>query len=60
MIINNLRIGLEGYELLRIEDKYEMRVHVELRGALEPKLCPYCAGPMGPAVRAGMFAGLAT
>jgi len=47
MTINNLRIGLEGYELLRIEDKTEMRVHVELRAELEPKACPYCGAP-GP------------
>jgi len=39
----NLRIGLEGYELLRIEDKHSLRVHVELRRELEPKSCPYCA-----------------
>ena len=47
MTINNLRIGLEGYELLRIEDKNEIRVHVELRPELEPKACPYCGAP-GP------------
>jgi len=46
-MLNNLRIGLEGYELLRIEDKNEMRVHVELRAELEPKACPYCGAP-GP------------
>ncbi len=39
---NNLRIGLEGYELLRIEDKQQLRLHVELRRELEPKACPYC------------------
>ena len=44
---NNLRIGLEGYDLLRIEDKHELRLHVELRGELEPKQCPYCGAP-GP------------
>ena len=44
---NNLRIGLEGYELLRIEDKHDLRVHVELRRELEPKSCPYCGAP-GP------------
>ena len=43
----NLRIGLEGYELLRIDDKHELRVHVELRRELEPKACPYCGAP-GP------------
>ena len=42
MIINNLRIGLEGYELLRIEEKQDLRVHVELRRTCEPKACPYC------------------
>ena len=47
MTINNLRIGLEGYERLQIEDKHELRVHVELRRELEPKACPYCEAP-GP------------
>ena len=42
MIINNLRIGLEGYELLRIEEKHDLRVHVELARVREPKACPYC------------------
>ena len=42
MIINNLRIGLEGYELLRIEDKQDLRVQVQLKREFEPKSCPYC------------------
>ena len=44
-MLNNLRIGLEGYELLRIEDKADLRVHVELRRELEPEVCPYCGAP---------------
>lgn len=47
MTINNLRMGLEGYKLLRIQDKNELRVHVELEAELEPKACPYCEAP-GP------------
>ncbi len=46
-MINTLRIGLEGYKLLRIQDKNELRVHVELEAELEPKACPYCEAP-GP------------
>ena len=42
MTINDLRIGLEGYELLRIEDKHQLRLEVELKRELEPKQCPYC------------------
>ena len=40
---NNLRIGLEGYELLQIEQNKQLRMHVELKTKHEPKKFPYCA-----------------
>ena len=38
----DLRIGLEGYELLRIQEAKELQLHVQLKDELEPKQCPYC------------------
>ena len=38
----NLRIGLEGYELLRIQEAKDLQLHVQLKDELEPKQCPYC------------------
>ena len=38
----NLRIGLEGYELLRIDESKDLELHVQLKDELEPTHCPYC------------------
>ena len=35
----DLRIGLEGYELLRIQEAKELQLHVQLKDELEPKQC---------------------
>ena len=38
----NLRIGLEGYELLQVEESKQLTLHVQLKRELEPSDCPYC------------------
>lgn len=41
-MLNNLYIGLKGYDPLRIDHDKRLDIHVELKSALEPKRCPHC------------------
>ena len=41
-MLNNLYIGLKGYDPLRIDHGKRLDIHVELKSTLEPKRCPHC------------------
>lgn len=41
-MLNNLYIGLKGYDPLRIDHGNQLDIHVELKPAFEPKCCPHC------------------
>lgn len=41
-MLNNLYLGLKGYDPLRIDHGKLLTIHVELKSSLEPKCCPHC------------------
>ena len=42
-VINNLNIGLKGYDILQATSDHKLTLHVKLKSKLNPKSCPHCA-----------------
>lgn len=44
-VINNLNIGLKGYEILQCSSDNKLTLHVKLKSQFYPKSCPHCQAP---------------